>query len=186
MNKKYEINSREELTAHQKLISQQQGIYVRDGMSMSDARKRAAEDIAKAIDSELTGFDVESAIGSANNKFNPPSYNRHPKKQINPVLKPEKAEKKSLISLYKSWCEVNNHVTSDLEIAHFCQVTRAAVGHGRAAMIDAGYKFETNGTGFNIISPPPPPPPAKPEKTYTETEVRSMMEELLKKLGKEG
>ena len=99
----------------------------------------------------------------------------------NEKAQPKSLPPKSVTDLYEQWCRKNDHVTNDVELAHFAGVTGPALYHARKKLIDQGWEFERTESGWEVIARPRPP---KPEKTYTESEVKTMMAELLNKFGK--
>jgi hypothetical protein len=178
-NMDFEITTIEELNAIQSLIAKAQQEFVAQGKTHREARYWAAQQVGETYDPPANAKEVERAVGIARAKF----YAEERKSGMQRAkdekrAAAENAERTPAKHLYRKWCAENKYVTSDTELAFFCGVTVSVFGHCRRDLIEEGFIFTRNGNGWIIEQPP------IVERTYTEKEVRTMMDELLSKYGK--
>ena len=181
-----EIKTVEEFSIIQSMIGKLQAQFQRQGYDAKEARKLATEKIGDTYNPPVSVEELNSATGKALVKFYGEKrlvklrekWNaKKDKSNQTPIPEEEKEESESLVEIYRSWCAQHNHVASDVEIAHFTGRTAPAFMYARKKLIEDGFIFEKNGSGWNITAP-------VIERVYTEKEVRSMMEELLGKFQK--
>ncbi len=181
-----EIKTVEEFKTIQSMIGKLQAEFNAQGNDARESRRLATEKIGDTYNPPISVKELNSAIGKALVKFYGEKrleklrevWSTKKDKQTSSPM-PEKEEYESLVDIYRLWCEQHKHVASDAEIAHFTGRTAPAFQYARKQLIEDGFIFEKNGSGWNITIP-------VVERVYTEKEVRSMMEELLGKFGKNG
>ena len=182
-----EIKTVEEFRTIQSMIGKLQAEFNAQGNDARESRRLATEKIGDTYNPPISVKELNSAIGKALVKFYGEKrleklrevWNTKKDKSSETSLPIPEEEGESLVEIYRGWCEQHKHVASDVEIAHFTGRTAPAFQYARKKLIEDGFIFEKNGSGWNITVP-------VVERVYTEKEVRSMMEELLGKFGKNG
>jgi len=179
-----EITTVEELKAVQSMMGSLQYEFSKLGNDGRESRRLAAQKIGETYTPPLSAEEMESAIGKARatlhgDKRNAAIRSFYQEKHASENETEVEERGATYTQLYRQWCDENKHVAADVELAHFTGGTPAAFSFCRKKLINDGYVFEKNGHGWNVTCP-------VVERTYTEKEVRAMMEDLLGKFGKNG
>lgn len=177
------IGTIEELKTVQSMLGTLQFEINREVKDLSLARKMAAQKIGETYDPPISAEELESEIGKARATFYSVKRiaaikNSHLFRQEANKPNADDSSKATYTQLYRQWCNENKHVASDAELAHFTGAVPGAFAYCRKSLISDGYIFEKNHNGWNVTCP------VIVERTYTEKEVRTMMEDLLNKFGK--
>jgi hypothetical protein len=170
----------ENYPALEKLVSQRQMIYARRrGLGMSEARKRAAQEVAASLVPPTTGSELESFLAKTRCKLYPSSGNSSRRRlgDVMPDLNGEpgavllspwrittyaddrkNGQKQSMYSLISRWGHVNGKLPSDPCIMYFAGVNYATLQSAKTDMRKHGYTVELQEDGTCLVTPPAPPP----------------------------
>lgn len=117
-------------------------------------------------DGTIERFDVPIVIG----------------RQTKPRLKTTDAsstgsrQEKSTVDLYREWVQENDVITNDAELSHFTGKGQSTFANARMVLSKDGYSFKKEKGRWHVTVRPD-------TKKYSESEVRSMIDEVLKKVG---
>lgn len=158
----------------------------RDG---KEARLVAVQRLIREEGLSMTVKEFESVLASCRSAYR----KRTPDQQL--VLNTDGetfAEKRnnyakdvSNVELYYTWCMTNNDIPADYVLSHFTGYSRQSFHYARKKCTERGIVFsKSESGGYVVTARPQPKVETKMEKTFTEAEVRQMMEELVQKFGK--
>jgi hypothetical protein len=174
--------TKESLKNIQSQVGKRQYEIMRDGFNIKDARDLAADEVGKTFEPPLPGPELQRQIGYWLNKLY--KETRDANRQANkPPAGNDPIDADTAYSgtdLYRSWCKVNNHVTTDAELANFTGYSNALFSQARAELKTKGYVFEKNDHGWNIVQPAQPEQPEPIKKQLSKQEI-NFLTELLKK-----
>ena len=125
-----------------------------------------------APDYGMTGKELMTTIAKSNH-------------ELNTVEKSDETPT-SGAGMYRAWVEDNDHVPSDLELAHFTGNSTATYARARHGMInERGYAFQRDelGIGWTVISRPQAIKKNE-QRMYSKQELANAVEAAIKSLGK--
>lgn len=153
------------------LVGEVQHEYVTGGLSQHEARKRALAEVGATLEPPMVGAELEYWLGAQYQKLY--SGQTAPKKT-------KRSYAKNVLKRYQQWVDEHDTTTNDIEIAHWAGCSPSGLSFARKVLTASGYKFEKVGRkGWKVVARP------TTGKTYTEAEVKVMLETLMNKFGKD-
>ena len=180
-----EILSLEELKAVQSLVGQLQAEFVRNGDGGTVARKKAATRVGATYVPVVTAEELESAIAKARARFYDNKRRANLQKYWDKKLESKKSvqidpdRNSTYVKMYRQWCIERKYVANDILLAYFTGAAKNTFVYSRKKLESEGFVFTENGRGYDVEVP-------VQKRTYTEDEVRVMMQKLLDSIRGEG
>lgn len=166
----------------QSLVAERQFELVSTGKwGQAPARQQALEEVGSSLNPPMKARELEYWLGEC---LRAAYVGEQPKAIAVRKVKPSEA-RLNFFNKYREWCLANSYVASDKELAHWTGKHASSFCRARLALEEVGFRFErqNNRRGWKVTRR------VEPGRTYTEQEVKAMMDkyadELLKKLGKE-
>jgi hypothetical protein len=171
------ILSKEDFGATQSLVTRRTAEIMKEKLvEKKVARKLAAEEVARTFSETMTAEELEGLIGRSMAFHYGEKRNENRRKVAEEQRERRTAKKnETFTSMYRAWCQENDHVPSDAVLAHFSGGSPQSFSWARVRLAKEGFQFFKNGHGWNIT----PPAPAPSEKTYTEEELRAIVDRVL-------
>lgn len=177
------ITTVQELKAVQSMIGTLQYELKMQGHDDKTARRMAVQKVGETYTPPLSVDEMETMIAKARATLHGKKRNAAIREfySTKTDANNDEVEEGALTyrKMYRQWCNENKHVAADGELAHFTGANPATFAYSRKKLIAEGYVFIKNEHGWNVECP-------AVERTYTEKEVRAMMEDLLGKFRKNG
>lgn len=168
------------------LVGEKQYEYVQAGKTQVEARLLALREVGASLNPPVQlASDLEYWMGQCLTHL---YQNEDGASLSKPTVKRRKKSKaKDILKRYRAWADEHNIIARDNELSLWAECSKGAFGFARKVLSGEGYRFEIlkGRMGWRVTQRPAP----GTGKTYSEAEVKAMMEEygkqLLSQYGKE-